>query len=437
MLRFNTLVGGCVSVVLATSIFSCSSEEDDDNGGTAATAGFAAAGGGSGSGGSDTGGGGSGGTAGDPGSGGSGAGAMTCDFPTEFDECGSQTSGATFERVNLLLVIDKSRSMLRPVGGGPSRWDALKEALNTALPAVQDRVNLGVEFFPRQDLPDGDCTDVELCCDMTPDSTSVVVPVGDGSETVDDILGQLDATIPQGGTPTAAALQAAYDYYVNGAGAGLEGQKFVVLATDGGPNCDAGNSCPADTCTSNMDGNCPGTGTNCCDPQGGAYPAGPYYCLDDANTLAQITALQEAGISTFVIGIPGTEQYAAYLDQFAVAGGQALPETDPATPRYFAVSEASGVQGLTDVFVDITTKLVQSCELDLAMRPPDPMLVNVFVDCELQGYVDSIDSPDSGWFIDPAEPTRVTLTGPLCSFVETQGVGQIDVMFGCPRRIIE
>ena len=86
------------------------------------------------------------------------------------------------------------------------------------------------------------------------------------------------------------------------------------------------------------------------------------FCLDDASVVAQIEALYaEAGIPTFVIGIPGTEVYASYLDTFAVAGGA----TDP-DGSYYAVEATGGVEALAQTFTDITTHLVRGCEIELA-----------------------------------------------------------------------
>jgi hypothetical protein len=53
-------------------------------------------------------------------------------------------------------------------------------------------------------------------------------------------------------------------------------------------------------------------------------------------------------VPTFVIGIPGTERYADYLNAFATAGGVPNPST---LPDYYAVSAEGGVDGLTRITV--------------------------------------------------------------------------------------
>jgi hypothetical protein len=431
MVRLNAILGGCLFSLGLLAAISCSSDEGDDGGGTNYTnntSGGASSGGAAGS---SSGAGGSSGDAGSEsgtgGSSGAGAAPQMCTSLAGLENCGFQTVGATFKRVNLLLVVDKSGSMDDPIGG-VEKWDALKQALGTALPNVQARVNLGLEMFPKKAVP-SPCTDIEPCCELPAGSDAINVPVGAGEETVPRILEELDTTTPGGGTPTAGALKNAYDYFTTGAGKDLEGEKYVVLATDGGPNCNPQGSCATDAsqCTLNMDGKCSQAPQNCCTT---LVPKSQYFCLDDEATNAQLAALTAEGISTFVIGIPGTEQYASYLDQFAVSGGQPNPNAMAGDPKYFAVSQEAGVAGLTQVFVDITTKLVQSCEIQLEMDPPDPNEVNVAVDCEV---IPKTSQTGSGWELDGAvSPAKVMLKGPLCNYVETQGVGQIDVVFGCP-----
>src|SRR5690606_31552449 len=105
------------------------------------------------------------------------------------------------------------------------------------------------------------------CCEM-PDDIEMNVPIGSGSEAVDLIVEQLDNTVPGGGTPTARALERALEYFTSGEGASLDGDKFVLLATDGGPNCNSVLECGADLCTYNLDGmrDCSGyKDQNCCE----------------------------------------------------------------------------------------------------------------------------------------------------------------------------
>jgi len=248
---------------------------------------------------------------------------------------------------------------------------------------------------------------------------SVVLAVpAPGTGSASKVMAALDATGPGGGTPTAAALDAALAYFTTGAGKDLQGDRFVLLATDGGPNCGENSTiCAAEQCTPNLDGLCPAAEGNCCRGEGS-------YCLDDAAVLQKIHALADASVPTFVIGIPGTERYAEYLEAFAIAGGVPNPNKHPA---YYAVSAQAGVDGLTRTFRDITTHLVRSCEVDLGPVAPDKQLINVAVDCDI---VPSDDG--AGWDISDEAKATLVLAGDTCRRVRREGARRIDVVYGCP-----
>jgi hypothetical protein len=318
----------------------------------------------------------------------------------------------------MMLVIDKSASMTdTPMGFTQTKWDALKSALQTALKNVQDQINFGMIQYPYPVDPAAKLNDFVAQCHVETGAAAVNVPIGSGVAAVSAVAGALNATSPSGGTPTAAALRAAYDYFTSGDGMMLQGGKFVLLATDGGPNCDQTNSCATDAtlCTSNLDGNC--SSANCCTKT-------PALCLDDQHVTQEIQLLKAAGIPTFVVGIPGTEAYANYLDQFAEAGGK----PDPAgTRKFYEVKASGGVQGLVDVFNTITTQLVKSCDIQLPMNPDDVDKVNVAIDCT------AIPQSDMTWVIDQStNPYTLNLKGATCDKVQSIGAKRVDVVFGCP-----
>ncbi len=334
-----------------------------------------------------------------------------CDFPAALQQCGATAVSADYRTPNVLLVVDKSGSMDDPIGD-VSKWEALQTALSDALDSVADDMNLGLILYP--DNPGGDVT-----CQVPEGEDAVNVEVAPATEAVDSIIGALSGTAPGGGTPTAEALRRAYEYFVDGAGADLEGEKYVLLATDGGPNCNASQRCEADTCTVNLDGKCD-SGGNCCETTTGA-PLGDR-CLDDADVLEEISQLAMRNIPTFVVGIPGTEVYSEYLDDFAVAGERNLG----GDTEYYAVSAASGVEGLTATFQAISTQLVRDCDIELEDAPPDADLVNVAVDC-----VPVTQEEDSGWDLQ-LDPPVITLRGEICDSIRDNGAERVDVILGCP-----
>jgi hypothetical protein len=266
--------------------------------------------------------------------------------------------------------------------------------------------------------------------------TAVDVAIGPGSQTVPQIIQALaPPTGPGGRTPTAAALQLAREYFTQRP-TGIEGsaaQAYIILATDGGPNCGSATSCTADQCTVNLDGDridwpyeCGPTGpNNCCDPNGLVVNSSPLDCLDAQATIAEIDALAALGIQTVVVGIPGSEPYAAALNEFAIHGGH----PNPVGPESYYPVEANNPDDLTAVFVDIASDLIRSCDIYLEDQPTSLTEVNVAIDCEAQPQtVNGVVQ----WELDATDtPVVLRLRNELCDRALTEGIGSVDVVFGC------
>jgi hypothetical protein len=384
---------------------------DDDRGGDA---GSDASGGTSGS---STGGGGSVSLGGSSGTG------ATAGMAGEGGACGKTDLAAEPPTVNVLLVVDKSSSMSgTPAGFSANKWAALGDALGAALEAAEGSVAFGLDFFPFGDDRD---PEAEIAwCDM-PSNADILVPVAAGTSTVPLINAALADYQPDGGTPTAVALARALEYFTNGDGAALEGERYVLLATDGGPNCNPELECGIDACTLNLDGVSCG-GQNCCDVN--LDPDGGSSCLDDDATVTSVEALAEAGVKTFVVGIPGTSAYADTLDAMAIAG---LAENPDAPPHYFRVESMGGTGGLTEVLTRITRGVIKTCRLALTSTPSDPDyegLLNVEIDGD-----DVPQKGDDGWEVDrTTSPPTIVLKGATCEYMETHGAERVNITYGCP-----
>jgi hypothetical protein len=344
--------------------------------------------------------------------------------------CGFTSFAADPPVVNVLLVVDKSGSMSdTPAGFKSDKWTALRTALDATFTDTKTKISYGLDLFP---FSGKSGQALANSCEM-PTGATVPVPVQAGTKAAPLILAALDANPPEGGTPTAAALARALAYYTTGAGKALGGDKYVLLATDGGPNCDAALTCAAATCTVNIDGKCP-AGINCCDAK--IDKLGPTNCLDDAASVAAVTKLSKAGIKTIVLGIPGTEAYTNTLDAMAAKSGVVNPDAPPA---YFAVSAKDDVTGLSTTLETITTGLIKSCELHMDSAPPDfDKLFVVIGFRNADGTVDPVqltrDGPD-GWTIpDPTvSPPVIEVSGATCQKLEAQGAEFINVTYGCPN----
>jgi hypothetical protein len=425
MINRTCLLGG-----MLTALVACGSNSGDGNGSKGGASGGSLSAGGTGastSGGTAASSGGSGNLSSTGGTaattGGTGGLGECTSFANMPSNCGTNTTGASIKKVNTLLVVDKSGSMIeQPAGFDQNKWIALSGALRTVITNTQNLMAYGLELFPDRNVPDTCTTN---CCQM-PNTGFVDVGIPGG---VDAITAVLDTALPGGGTPTAQALRSALAYFTTGAGSGLVGQKVVILATDGGPNCDAESfpaGCDSALCTNNIDGRPAGCDAsfNCCDPAINGQPSG---CLDEDAVLAAIDALAAASIPTIVLGIPGTEQYATLMGKMATHGG--MP--DRTTSSYYAANAANGVRGLTQTIADITVQLVQKCDLQLDQEPPDPELVSVALDCVMITKSKG-DAGTGQWTLDSSTfPPTVRLLGDTCTRVETSGVQRLDVLYGC------
>jgi hypothetical protein len=351
---------------------------------------------------------------------------VPCDTTQLLPNCASSSQPATLRAVNLLILLDKSASMRKlGLGSTTSNWDAMKNALDMTLGRSKLTINFGLDLFPKADVT-GTCTG-ETCCATLDLWEPLDVPVAPGTDSVPAILSMLASTPPAGGAPAAAALARALDYYTTGDGRCLLGDKYVLFVTAGGPNCHtaAVPACDAPQCVRNLDPEptC-NQETNCC-----GTPQLAINCLDDESVVTEIQNLKAQGVSTIVVGLPGSEPYAEYLNAFAVAGGQ--PNPDPgATTAYYAVAESAGVSGLAETLQRINVGLVKSCVIQYATPPDDPDLVDVLVDCNLVPR-DPVDGGDGSlWTLDQAART-ITLQGGICDQIVNGGAQRIDYIFGC------
>jgi len=342
---------------------------------------------------------------------------------------------------NVLIVLDRSGSMglvVDPVQE-TTLWSSVRSALSASLEETTDAISFGLELFPMTDegpVP-YEC-DGTACCAVPSATSGLDADVVPGVENRTKISELLDTVGFGGGTPTAAALARAHTYFSTGAGKDINGQRFVMLATDGGPNCNADLTCEREKCTRNIDKGCTNLELNCCDSANTPAFDVPQGCLDDEGTTAQIEALKDINVETFVIGLPGSELYAAQLNAFAESGGRPRQGADES---YYKVGADGASDGLLAVFREITTQLITSCLVPLD-HAVDEKKLNVAVNCELipslgakgGGAAGATGAETNGWYYDvPLDATNgvIQLVGPICDKIETEGVERIDLLEGC------
>ncbi|MEI8257838.1 MAG: vWA domain-containing protein [Deltaproteobacteria bacterium] len=308
-------------------------------------------------------------------------------------QCGGTTRNLTATQGDLLFVIDRSGSMADNGSDGMPKWTELQGSLATVLPAIQSRIAMGLEVFPLLG------STMDSACSATP-RVDVDIMLG-GAAAIENII---QTSAPGGHTPTYAALDVAATYFRSIPDA--TGTHYIVLATDGAPNCNA--ALDANTCVCST-----GTGTRGCAATS---------CLDDARTIAKIAELAARGIHTFVVGLPGAEQFASVLNQMAVAGGR--PQAG--NPQYY---NPTSRDTLTRTLESITSGLVD-CRFRLDAPPEDHTLVDVRLDGTSLPYDPT---HQNGWDWSDTTYTEVVFYGATCTRVEDPSGGQqLSAAFGCP-----
>jgi hypothetical protein len=318
--------------------------------------------------------------------------------------CGARTNlicekaiPATPITPNLYFVLDHSKSMLEA-----GKWDSVGSSLQALIARIGAKASFGAAIFPKP---------TSSSCDVGVE----VMSVRPGSVETAAALAQAMSAPPDGGTPTAATLRALLP-----ALHGLVGQTFVILATDGGPNCNGSLSCGVDRCTANIDNistSClPGVLPNCC-----ADPGATIDCLDDAATVAAVGALEAAGIPTFVIGVPGSEAYSAVLDAAAQAGGTARS----GSPAYYAVS-TSDAAALTAALSQVIDQVAAACFLKLSQSISAPEVVVKLGDQRAP------EDPRNGFTVDGAGDKQIlSLHGAACDLAVAGAPVSIHVIDEC------
>jgi hypothetical protein len=261
---------------------------------------------------------------------------------------------------NLYFVLDRSGSM-----NEDNKWATIVDVITAVVLELGPRVNVGVAVFPNPAAGPDTCATGGALVPLSRGD----VPSRELGPTASAILNTLGSVGAQGGTPTAATLTGLMPLLKT-----FPGKTYVILATDGGPNCNPNATCGAAQCELDIEAT-PGcaTNTNCC-----AGPGGALNCLDAEPTTFAVQALADNNFPVYVVGVPGSTPYATLLDALATAGGTARDANGPG-PQYYDVA-TTGKAALQAVLFQVAGKIAGNCQLTLDAVPPDPNLVNVFID---------------------------------------------------------
>lgn len=287
----------------------------------------------------------------------------------------------------MLLVVDVSGSMCAPLvetfpPSMTSKLAIMKAALSDLVVSKDARINFGMMLFPAG----SECGPGTVRNPIMPRNAPAIMSTLSGLRD-----GTFDcAFMNTGATPTHTSVDAARTYFTtipeNPIG------RYVLLATDGLPNCGA----PL--------------------PDGGTEET-----VDE--TVVAIEALHAAGIQTYVLGFgSGFSGDPTALNRMAAAGGTTRP--------YSATSAAALDMALDAIAAEI---LPPSCTIALDGPERDPRLFRVSFDGG--ALIPRNTAHTSGWDYDAATNT-ITFYGTECDAVRSGSIANVDVDFGCPGPLI-
>ena len=330
---------------------------------------------------------------------------LSCNLGPDGGVCACDDEPLLGDPPNLYFILDRSGSMAED-----NKWSTVAAVIEKLVVELGPRAVVGVTVFPDPRSTDSCTAGIEVFPPTRGDA-----PAGRPGSSETELVDVLGPIGPYGGTPTAATIEAVTPRIQS-----LPGKTYVILATDGGPNCDVAATCDYSQCELNIENaaaDCPSAGPHdcCTDPLYGNSTS----CLDAQPTLDAVTTLAKSGIPVYVVGVPGSAPYATLLDQLAQAGGTARPTA----PYYYAVDTAD-VSAFTSAISAIAAEITGTCTLTLDAVPPDPAEVNVFLDEEVLAQAGA-----DGWTLDGQ---TVTLLGQSCARVRAGQVLDVRVVAGCP-----
>jgi hypothetical protein len=312
--------------------------------------------------------------------------------PDEARNCGVTMHALERLPPEMVVVLDRSGSMVENKAAGPAcltrtcgtRWQEVVSALKATLEKTEALVRWGLKLYPDDDwcaVHDG-----------------LNVPVADKNAAA--ILSRIAARPPvaeKTHTPTREGVRKAF--------AAIKAMttpnpKYMLLATDGEPNCMPG----AD-------------GSN-----------------DAVASIQAVGDTAMGGVPVFVVGVataprPGSKPEKAHLTltDMAMQGGR--PREATADARYYSVGTSEElVNALSQIAGEIA-----SCTFSLGAPPPVPNNVAVRLDGT---KVPRDTSRTNGWDYGP-DMKSIQIFGEYCKQVQAGNVKSLQAAFGCPDRVVD
>jgi VWA domain-containing protein len=325
-----------------------------------------------------------------------------------------KTIGSTV-RPDLMLLVDKSGSMSTvDPGQTSSRMANLQTAMSGFLTNNGTIARMGLVLFPQG----GGCTLTTATAVQLPPlgPNNSDPPAADLQNAANQIRTTINATVPSGGTPTADAI--AYVAQDPNLSDPIR-EDFILLLTDGLPNCDPNLDGTTCQCTSTVTNACTATNSN--------------QCLDDAAVVNTISGIRtNQGIRTIVIGFGADTNNplgASTLQAMAVAGGfprscpggtnaecvtpgvTCNPTTKQCSQAFYQAANATELANVLAAIASGVNPL--PCDYPLAVTPSNPNFISVLINGT------ATDSGSATWQYVAPNATfpkgEVQLVGALCT----------------------
>ena len=304
--------------------------------------------------------------------------------------CGQSNVAIMAIPPDILIVQDKSGSMnnndsdssCKGGCGTSSKWSQTTTALNTVVASTQSSINWGLKFF----------SDNNAC------GASAAPVVSVGNMNASAISTAIGKTSPGGNTPTRDAITSGAAYL---ASLTDSNPKYLLLATDGLPNCPVGcaaMSSPSTSCT------------NTDNPS------------EDMAAESAIAAALQMGFKTYVIGIGNVTTAQNTLTAMATAGG--VPQTGAAT-SYYAATDPTALESALNAIVGA----VASCNISLSGAPSGFTNVAVSADTS-SGTIEIPPDPTNGWSYGPNNQS-IVLNGTSCSSLKSGAYSNLQFYYAC------
>jgi len=308
-----------------------------------------------------------------------------------FEACAQASEVASTLPLNMFIAIDKSGSM-----NDDDKWDNAKSAFTSFFqdPVNQaGKINVALRFWPDGNC-NGDSCDINACSQAQAD----LGPLSDAAH-VQELVSLYNSKGPDGNTPMFAALGGAAKWGIEHAQAS-EGAEVtvIVFVTDGEPN----------GCDENID----------------------HIAKHAADAFAT------AKVPTFAVGLVGSNE--GDMAKIATAGNTMTP---------FLIGNGNAEQELAAALKAIqksTLACVFAMPEATGADPIDPELVNLTYTPEGAGPVtigqvgsEAECGPAGGWgwyYDNPENPAIFTLCPALCTNVQKDDGGKIEVILGCETK---